>query len=111
MLTRTMGRKFSHALQNGTGAVLSKLAVISIPFLLSAIGFLLNTTLDARDRATQQEIQSLSSKIDTLSTRFDGLATTVRVSSDHVITIHGDVRELQARQLAVERRLDERTRR
>jgi hypothetical protein len=103
--------RFTHALANGTGAVLSKLAVISIPFLLSTAGYLLNATLIARDEITRQELKGLGGKIDALAGRVDTLADVVRATNDRSVATLGDVRELQAQQRATERRLDERSRR
>jgi hypothetical protein len=98
------------ALQNGTGAILAKLAVISVPFLLGATGYLLNAAIAARDAVTHQEILAIGGKVDDLAGRIDALASIVRADNDRVIATQGDVRELQAQQRATERRLDERSR-
>ena len=99
------------ALSNGTGIVLSKLAIISIPLLLSTVGYLLNTTIAARDEITRQELQGIGGKIDALAARVDALADVVRSTNDRSVATLGDVRELQAQQRATERRLDEKSRR
>lgn len=103
--------RFTHALANGTGAVLSKLAIISIPFLLTTAGYLLNATIAARDEITRQELKGLGGKIDALSGRVDMLADVVRATNDRSVATLGDVRELQAQLRATERRLDERSHR
>lgn len=98
-------------LANGGGGTLSKLAIISIPFLLSTAGYFLNTTIAARDEITRQELKGIGGKIDALAARVDALADVVRSTNDRSVATLGDVRELQAQQRATERRLDEKSRR
>jgi hypothetical protein len=104
-------QRIIYALQNGTGAVLSKLAIISIPFLLSAIAALLGSALEARDHIAQQATASLDMKVDGLSHQVDDLVLLMRDSSDRAATNQGDLRELRAQVSALEKRFDERVRR
>ena len=103
--------RIAEALANGTGVVLSKLAIISIPLLLSIAGYLLNTAIAAREELTREEMRGIGGKIDALAERVDALGQIVRATSDRSVATSGDVRELQAQQRATDRRLDERSRR
>jgi hypothetical protein len=100
--------RIADVLSNGTGNMLSRLAVISIPCLLSTAGYLFNATISARDEVTRQELQGLGGKIDALAGRVDMLADVVRATNDRSVATLGDVRELQAQQRATEQRLAER---